>query len=553
MVDLPVHEVLADAFAAEGVETVFALMGDANMYWATCLSQKHGVRLVHARHEHSAVAMADGYARATGRVGVATLTCGPAFTQILTALAVAVQRRVPMVVFAGDTPVGDIYHAQQLNQRPLAEAVGAKFIPLRSLDRLLADVQEAFYIARHHSWPVILSVPMDMQAETFPWLAEYATSEGLVPRSQRPRPDPEVVREAAGMLTESQRPILLAGEGAVRSGARPEIEELAAETGALLATTLRAKGMFDGSEFNIGVAGAFASTEARDLFSEADLVVGVGAGLGFYTTEGGYLYPGARTIQIDIKPHGLWQGLRVADLHMTADAKVGVQALMEDVRERSGKGARYRSEQVRTRIADSTPDMRQMPLEPDTLDPRQAVLELDRVVPKDWDVVVGVGHFFNWVTHLHGRPPERYHITHDFGAIGQGLPTAIGVAAARGDGKVLLLEGDGSLLMHIQELEVLARHNIQLLICILNDGAYGAEVHKLRAMGIYADEAIFGRTDLAGIARAFGLGGAKVKEPGKLGALFADHVGSGRSGLWDIDIAGNVPSAQYRRVYFGEA
>ena len=108
---------------------------------------------------------------------------------------------------------------------------------------------------------------------------------------------------------------------------------------------------------------------------------------------------------------------------------------------------------------------------------------------------------------MRGRRPEHYHVIREFGAIGNGISFAIGIAAARGSGKVVLFEGDGSLLMHIQELETIKRHGLKLLMCVLNDGAYGAEIHKLRADGIDDSGAVFGRTDLAAIARGFGLRG----------------------------------------------
>ena len=118
-------------------------------------------------------------------------------------------------------------------------------------------------------------------------------------------------------------------------------------------------------------------------------------------------------------------------------------------------------------------------------------------------------------------------MVNDFGAIGSALPAAIGIAAARGDGKVLLVEGDGSLMMHVQELETIRRQGIRMLMAIMNDGGYGAEVHKFRANGIDpAKEAIHGRGDLAAAATGFGLRGASVTQPGRLAPLFKEHQGA---------------------------
>ena len=138
--------------------------------------------------------------------------------------------------------------------------------------------------------------------------------------------------------------------------------------------------------------------------------------------------------------------------------------------------------------------------------------------------MVGGGHYFSIaMTHMKGRPADKYHVVNEFGAIGSGLPAAIGIAAARGDGKVMLIEGDGSLLMHIQELETIRRQGIRMLISVMNDGGYGAEFHKFRANGIDPAEAMHGRGDLAGVATGFGLRGAAVTEMGRFAPLFREH------------------------------
>jgi len=144
-------------------------------------------------------------------------------------------------------------------------------------------------------------------------------------------------------------------------------------------------------------------------------------------------------------------------------------------------------------------------------------------------------------------------VVNDFGAIGSALPAAIGIAAAKGDGKVLLVEGDGSLMMHVQELETVRRQGIRMLMAIMNDGGYGAEVHKFRANGINAKEAIHGRGDLAAAATGFGLRGASVTEPGRFAPLFREHQAANIGTVWDVHIDDLIPSRTYRRVHYGEA
>src|SRR4051812_3091961 len=551
---LKVFDMLAPAFAAGGGDHLFTLMGAANMYWAVAMAELPGLKGGPARHEHCAVAMADGYARATGKIGVASTTCGPGFTQIMTALTIAARGNVPIVVFAGDSPLGASWYIQQLDMAPLALACGAHYVGVKHIDRLLDNVREAFQVAALEQRPVVLSVPMDLQKQAWPHLTDYTPSSELVPIAQRPLPDPAIVDKVIDMIAEAERPILIAGRGAIMSGAAQALEALAAELGALTATSLLGKGLFDGNPYALDIAGAFASDFARERFAESDLVIGAGAALGHYTTEGGYLYPGARTVQIDVNPRGLWQGLRTADLHVRADARAAAEAILARMQQRGMKKTGFRTNEMARLIAGDQPDSKEFPVQANTVDPRKTVVELDQVVPKDWEVVVGAGHYFSMVmTHMKGRPAERYHVVNDFGAIGSALPAAIGIAAARGDGKVLLVEGDGSLMMHVQELETVRRQGIRMLMAIMNDGGYGAEVHKFRANGITAKEAIHGRGDLAAAATGFGLRGASVTQPGRLAPLFKEHQGANIGTLWDVHIDDLIPSRAYRRVHYGEA
>lgn len=548
------QDVLAEAFAAEGVDTLFTLMGDANMYWTEAMSRQPAMTVVNVRHEHCAVAMADGYARATGKVGVASTTCGPGFTQIMTALAIAARASVPLVVFAGDSPMLANFYLQQIDMAPLAQATGAHYIAVKSHDRALDNVREAFHVAQLERRPVVLSIPMDLQKQPYPFMADYIPSAEYLPLPQRPLPDPAMVDRLVQMIEESEKPIIIAGRGAKLAQARAQIEALAEPIGALLGTSLQAKGLFEGNPYALDIAGAFASDFAREQYAEADLVIGIGVGLGSYTTESGYLYPNARTVQLDISPRGLWQGLRTADLHIRADAAAGAEAILAALKRKGVSKPGFRTAALAAAIAADQPDRKEFAIAPGVVDPRKALLELDAVVPKDWDVVIGGGHYFGIaMTHLRGRAPERYHVVSDFGAIGNGLPAAIGVAAARKDGKVLLIEGDGSLLMHIQELETVRREGHRFLMAIINDGGYGAEIHKFRAGGLDPALVIHGKGDLASAATGFGIRGSTITSLGGMSRAFAEHQAGNSASLWDIHTDDKVVSRPYRRIHYGEA
>ena len=157
-----VYDILASAFIREGVSTCFALLGDANMNWAARLSEQ-GCRMIYVRHEHCAVAAAMAYARKTGEVGIATVTCGPGVTQLMTALPAAVRAHLPVVVFAGEAPLKSGWYNQGIDQAPLVTATGAAYHSLHLPELMPVAVRDAFVQARRERRPVVIGIPFDLQ------------------------------------------------------------------------------------------------------------------------------------------------------------------------------------------------------------------------------------------------------------------------------------------------------------------------------------------------------------------------------------------------------
>ena len=149
------YEALAEAFLAEGVDTHFVLMGDGNMHWSTAFAKLPGVHTVHVRHEHCTVAAATAYNVATGKIAVASVTCGPGVTQLMTALPAAVRARLPMVVFAGEAPINAKFYNQYIDQAPLVAATGARYIAAHSVPRMMDYVREAFHVAKYERRPAV--------------------------------------------------------------------------------------------------------------------------------------------------------------------------------------------------------------------------------------------------------------------------------------------------------------------------------------------------------------------------------------------------------------
>ncbi|AZQ68265.1 thiamine pyrophosphate-binding protein [Silicimonas algicola] len=547
MTDRTIYQALAEAFRAEGVTAQFVLMGDGNMHWVTVMKDLPGVTTVHARHEHCAVGMAMGYASATGGVGVASVTCGPGITQITTALASAARSRVPVVVLAGDVPLKARFYGQAIDQQPLVTTCGAHYIAGLHPVRMHQYVREAFWTARHERRPVVLAIPYDLQKQPMPDIGPYVPSDDLIPVTPPLPPDPAQLDALARRLASARCPVLIAGRGVLAAGATDELAEVADLSGAFLSTTLLARGLYDAHPFSMGVAGGFARRVAREVFAEADLVVAIGASLTYHTVDGGRLIPpDAHVVQIDPEPLGLREGLRAADTYLRADARLAALGLLDRLRAGPAPAARMRTDALAARIRDEPADPTDYDIDPGTLDPRAVFAELETAIPGDWDVVSGSGHQSYFHTVMRGQAPGRYHVMRDFGAIGNAISYAIGVAVARGDGRVVLYEGDGSLLMHVQELECLQRQGIRLLVVCSNDGAYGAEIHKLREDGMDDSGAIFGRTDLGAIARGFGLTGETVTELGHFADLRAAYEAGTKAAVWNVHVSDKVVNPRMR-------
>lgn len=541
-----VSDILAQTVAQERVDTCFALLGDANMNWATALAEQ-GCKMVYVRHEHCAVAAAMAYARKTGDVGLATVTCGPGLTQLMTALPAAVRARLPLVIFAGEAPLKAGWYNQAIDQAPFVTATGAAYHSLHWPDRMPTSVRDAFLQARRERRPVVIGVPFDLQ--NLPWNSTVELPEPsrqLIPQVSPIPPHPDDVDRAALMIAGAKRIVVMAGLGVAEAGAVPAARALAEKCDAMLATTLPARGLFHDDPYSLGIAGGFSSDMACACFAEADLVIALGCSLAAHNSAYGSLWPNAKVLQIDTDPVAVSQGRVVARSHLRADARLGAEALRDVIPARRNT---WRTAKLAKQIHETPADAEPFEIASGVHDPRDVVTALDAAIPADWELVNSSGHCSYFFAHMPARPYERFLTIREFGAIGNGVSFAMGVAAARPDRTVVMFDGDGSLLMHVQELETIKRHNLNILIVVLNDGAYGSEIHKLRAEGRSDEGAVFGRTDLAAIARGFGIGGKTVTDLADLPKLVAEFSDAGGAAVWDVPISDQVVSPVIRRAH----
>jgi acetolactate synthase-1/2/3 large subunit len=544
---MKVYEAIAQSLIAEGVTDFFGLMGDGNMWLWGAICRDPKVRGYSARHESMAVSMADGYARTTGRVGVAMVTCGPGITQCGTSMIAAYRGKTPVVMIAGEIQPGSKNRTQMMDQRRFVESCNTRFHTITSADNMAEEIAEAFYAARVHRCPVLLNLPMGLQEDDFDWDYEYRPSTLVLPKRME-TPSPDILAAVVDKLMAAERPVIVAGRGAMMANAKDEIIKLADRTGALLATSLQGKGYFAGHEWNVGISGAFASEPTERLLVDADFVLGVGAELGYYTTEGGLMFPSAEVARIDIRPMPDEIGV-IPGLYVQGDARKAVAALNEALAARQVRKTGLRTPETKA-ILNEAPAKFTPPT--DGLDPRPLAWKLGAAVPKGALVTCGAGHFFSWVA-MYMPLPEGAEIqfSYNFGAVGQGLGVAVGTGAGNPGRQHIAIEGDGSMLFNIQELETIVREKLQMVLVVWNDGGYGAEVHKLTAKGFNEKLAQWASPDFVAVAKAFGGDGVKLNSVDEIGGAIADGLKKGGLYLIDARVSASTPTDPYAKVYHG--
>src|SRR5713226_5843973 len=308
-------EAVGRALAQLGVRDFFGLVGSGNFHLANAL-QAGGARFVAARHETGAVMMADAYARASGRLGVCTVHQGPGVTNALTGLTEAAKSRTPLLLLAAEAtaPLSNFF----IDEARLADVAGAVHRRLTSPEAAVEEVAEAARIAVVDRKTVLLSLPLDVPAG----LSEPPVHGG------QPAPEAEV-ETLARLLASARRPLLLAGRGAVLSGAREPLEDLAKQTGSLLATSAVAYGLFVGDPWYLGISGGFSSPLAAELIENSDLIVAFGASLNMWTTRRGNLIgQGTRVGQVD-DDRAAVGAYRPVDVPLVGDCAATARALIE--------------------------------------------------------------------------------------------------------------------------------------------------------------------------------------------------------------------------------
>jgi len=505
-----VYHSIANSLVDHNVSTLFGLMGDANLFMVNDYVRSFNGTFVPVAYEGSAVLMSLAYSKFAQTVGVATVTHGPGFTNCITALTEGVRGSYSIVLLCGDTPVTTPQNLQNIDQRELTKATGAGFVQMRAPETATEDIADAFYRARTERRPIVLNMPAD-----FMW-AEQEHNKLVYPVFH----DPAVVLEgdnlddAIGMIASAKRPVILAGGGAI--GAEDALIRLADRLEAPLATTLKAKGMFNSHPFNMDIFGTLSTPAAYDAIDKSDCVASFGTSLHHFTTDCGALMKGKRVIQINDRISEIGKNYH-PDAALVADAALAADNIVKWLNEAeiapSGFTHELNGESLRTH-----PPAARTRNKKDTIEFVAALEKLDAALPKERILTTDGGRFMTEVWCRISAPDAKSFIaTTNFGSIGIGLQSAIGACFAVPDRPVVLFTGDGGFMMAgINEFNTAVRLNQNLITIVCNDSAYGAEHIQFVDKNINPSLSEFEWPSFANIATALGGQGILVESDDQL-------------------------------------
>jgi len=515
-----------------GVRNIFGLHGGhVDPIFQGCYDED--IRIVDTRHEQAAGHMADAWARLTGEPGVAVVTAGPGVTDIVTSVANAHLDCVPMIVIGGRYPQGEeeTMPLQELHGVPIMQSITKWSRVVSDPARLPEYVALAFHQATTgRPGPVFLEIPADvlaakMEPDSFRWPAAPDA------RPSRPCPSQEAVESILDMITQAERPLIMAGRGVWFASATVDLRDFAEAT----ATPVIANGMTRGAVPEgspLGIGGFLGAGRALAMGAQPDLVLMLGARFGMFTGGRQSIVPSsARIIQIDVEAEELGRGGRV-DVGVVADCREALRALTAAARQRQWPD-RSQWLQVASGAADAARKMiGQMPGGPgDYIHPYKVASEVSALIEDKGVLCVDGGDTFVWgELALKAQRPGRY-LGHGYlGCLGIGLPFALAARLAHPNEPVILLTGDGSIGLNFTEFDTALRHDLPIVVVVNNDQAWGMCKHE-QMVTLGADRVIgteLGPTRYDKAAEAFGVYAEFVEDAAGIRPAIERAIASGR-------------------------
>jgi len=539
-------EILIQALVHEGVESIFGYPGGAVLHIYDELWRARD-RITHylVRHEQGAVHMAEGYARASGRVGVALVTSGPGATNALTGIANAYMDSTPIVVITGQVPtrlIGtDAF--QEVDTVGITRSCVKHNYLVRDVRDLAPIVHEAFYLARRgRPGPVVIDIPKDVSASqtsysrlkniTFPCI------ETSLP------PDPSVVQTAATAILKAERPVLYVGGGIVNSGAAHALRVLAEQLKLPVAPTLMGLGGFPSAHsLCLNMLGMHGTYAANMAVAESDLLIAIGVRFDDRVTgKLATFAPNAKVIHIDIDPANVGKN-RAPDISLIADARGAIEALHAEILMRESET--LQSLKTRERWWTTIRAwQREQPLRftgsRNQIKPQSVVRSLHRLTNGNALIVTDVGQHQMWAAQFYPFSRARQWITSGgLGAMGFGIPAAIGAQLARRDQLVVAIVGDGGFQMTNQELIVAMQYDLPVKVLIMNNGYLGM-VRQWQEMfyeRTYSEVDLSVSPDFVKLAEAYGALGIRATKPEELEDVLAKGLSHHGVAVMDVVVS----------------
>jgi acetolactate synthase-1/2/3 large subunit len=519
--------ILLECLKLEGVDTVFGYPGGTVINLYDELFSFREIRHILPRHEQAGVHAADGYARASGKVGVAIATSGPGATNTVTGIATAYMDSIPLVVITGQVPTALIGNDafQEADIIGITRPCTKHNFLVKDVKDLATIVKKAFYIARSgRPGPVLIDLPKDVQIAT----TEFKYPDTVELRGYKPTLEghPRQIEKAVGMLLSSKKPVIYVGGGAVLANASSELVELARKLNFPVTTTLMGLGSFPGDDpLALGMLGMHGSYYANMAVSHTDLLIAVGARFDDRVTgKIATFAPHAKIIHIDVDPTSIKKNVRV-DLPIVGDVKGVLARMLKVLEEQTDAIDEFRQEIAPWLLEiDGWKEKHPMTFKHSAtvIKPQMVIQKLRELSDPDAIVATDVGQNQMWTAQFFRfTRPRTFLSSGGLGTMGYGLPAAMGAQAAFPGRQVIAICGDGGFQMNLQEMASLVQHQLPVKICILNNNFLGMvrQWQELFFDKRYSQTCMELPIDFIKLAEAFGAKGLQATKPDEVEAV----------------------------------
>ena len=532
-------QILLECLKREGVDHIFGFPGGAAI---DIYDQIPNYQLQHilVRHEQGAVHAADGYARATGKVGTCLVTSGPGATNTVTGIATAYMDSIPMVVFTGQVPTPLIGNDafQEVDIVGITRPCTKHNYLVSDVTKLAQTVREAYYIASTgRPGPVLVDLPKDvMQART-----EFEYPQEIHLRSYNPNysPHKKQIMKAARILSMAEKPIIYAGGGVISSNGSEILTDMARTFKIPVTATLMGLGVFPGDDpLWLGMLGMHGTYAANMAINNADVVIAVGARFDDRVTGKVKSFaPRAKIIHIDIDPTSIRKNVSV-HLPVVSDCRLGLESLYQEMNSYKDLDWTQKHSQwvEQTRDWDEKQPVRYSDAG-EMIKPQQVIEKIYKICNGDAIVSTEVGQNQMWAAQFYRfRSPRTLLTSGGLGTMGYGFPAAIGAQIAFPDKMVVDVAGDGSIQMNIQELATAVTYNLPVKVVILNNGYLGMvrQWQELFYSKNYCSTCLQKNPDFVQLAKAYGAEGYRVSDRGELETTLKSAFENDRPSIVDV-------------------